>query len=62
MFSMQGQSVRKRYIQLCIDETLNAFSHNGLLVDWFHGRLGDFQHDGPVRARLGVAGGLLAIG
>lgn len=39
-----------------VDQTLDGVSEDVGLVDRLHGRLGDLQHDGPVRALLGLAG------
>lgn len=41
---------------LGVDETLDGLGQDGLLVDGLQRRLGDLQHDGPVRTllRLGV--------
>jgi len=38
-----------------VDETLNGVTEDVGLVNWLHGRLGNFQHDRPVRAFLGLA-------
>ena len=40
--------------QVGVDETLNAVLEEVLLVDGLHGRLGNFQHDRPVRTFLGL--------
>lgn len=47
---------------LGVDETLNAISQESLVVDRLHRRLGNLQHDGPVRTLLSLSAlGLGAI-
>jgi hypothetical protein len=46
-----------------VDETLNGVTEDVGLVNRLHGRLGNFQHDRPVWAFLGLARlGLASIG
>lgn len=48
---------------LSVDETLDGLGKELLVVNGLHGRLGNLQHDGPVRTLLGLgARGLRAIG
>ena len=48
---------------LRVHESLDALLKQGVVVDRLHGGLGDFQHDGPVRAFAGVGRlGLGAVG
>jgi hypothetical protein len=43
---------------LGVDKTLNGLGKESLVVNGLHGRLGNLQHDGPVRTllRLGILG------
>ena len=45
---------------LSVDETLDRLSQKSLVVDRLHRRLGNLQHDGPVRTFLGL--GALGLG
>lgn len=38
---------------LGVDEALDAVAEKVFVVDGLHGRLGDFEHDGPIGAWLG---------
>lgn len=49
-----GNDLVLRLDHIGVDETLDALLEDLLLVDRFHGRLGNLQHDGPVGASLGL--------
>ena len=52
-----------RLDHLGVDKSLNAVLEEVVMVNRLHRRLGDFQHDRPVRAFLGLSRlGLAAIG
>ena len=42
----------EKILHLSVDETLDAVSKKCVDVNWLHSRLGNLQHDGPVRAFL----------
>jgi hypothetical protein len=58
-----GDDLVVRLDHLSVDEALDAVLEHVLLINGLHAGLGDFQHDGPVWALLGLSGaGLGAVG
>lgn len=52
-----------RLDHLGVDKSLNTVLEEVVMVNRLHRRLGDFQHDRPVRAFLGISRlGLAAVG
>jgi hypothetical protein len=44
-----------------INKSLNGVLEEVGMINWLHGRFGDFQHDGPIRTLPGLAGFGLAF-
>lgn len=55
-----GDDLVARTEHLSVDETLDRLSEESVVVDGLHGRLGNFQHDRPVRSLLCL--GVLRLG